>query len=568
MRTEANKPNLRGPIWRGLIIGFPMLIVLILISGIISAKRVEALRGKVFDDLEREHLKRLDAVLNLRDIISQAYIQAIQRGPARRINPELPEFKELPEALRVSLEQQLAIIRNTSLADTPEWRQFEVDLQTFLDDVLQPIRVGIHGFKSQNRAIDSLNNVVARLRRERSEIAQVAGLGWERTAQRDIWVTTIISLGLGIIVASLSVREIYLRFRELQNSYRAIAEAREFARTIINSSINAIFTLNDAGEVTSANVAFYRLLNTSRACLGLPYSEVFKSEPKLFGLVEDARADIASRRRYRGRIEISEDPRRVDLYISPLFIDESPQGLIGILVDVTETERAQEEIRRNQALAAIGQITAQVAHEVKNPLGGIKLNLSYLQRNIPKDNEEVQEILGEFSAGIDRLNKIVSELNQFARPRELVLTPLDLNQLLDEQLALVADKLQQQKIAVVKHYQPDLPTVKFDAHELSKAFINLLINAIDASSDGKQIELFTDQQDSRLCVRIVDHGVGMSKETLARLFEPFYSSKTNGTGLGMSIAKRSIEMHGGSLTVKSAKGSGTEVNVLLPINPN
>jgi two-component system sensor histidine kinase HydH len=181
-----------------------------------------------------------------------------------------------------------------------------------------------------------------------------------------------------------------------------------------------------------------------------------------------------------------------------------------------------------------------------------------------KNNEEVHEILAEFSAGIDRLNKIVNELNQFARPRELALVDIDLNQLLDQQIGLVADKLQQKKIEVVKQYQSDLPTAQVDAHEISKVFINLLINAIDASPEGRQLKLRTARQNGQFCVSIADNGAGMNKETLARLYEPFYTTKTNGTGLGMSIAKRGIELHGGSISVRSAPGLGTEIMVLLP----
>src|SRR5262249_30183902 len=130
---------------------------------------------------------------------------------------------------------------------------------------------------------------------------------------------------------------------------------------------------------------------------------------------------------------------------------------------------------------------------------------------------------------------------------------------------LVADKLQTKKIEVVKQYQANLPAAKFDAHELSKAFINLIINAIDASPERRQLKLRTVRQDSRLSVSITDQGVGMDKETLARLFEPFYTTKANGTGLGMSISKRIIELHGGSISIQSTVGSGTEVIVWLPL---
>ncbi|KAF0249926.1 MAG: multi-sensor signal transduction histidine kinase [bacterium] len=256
---------------------------------------------------------------------------------------------------------------------------------------------------------------------------------------------------------------------------------------------------------------------------------------------------------------------RIDSYITTFKVNNKIEGFIIVLVDVTEMENVREERQRNQALAAIGQIAAQVAHEIKNPLGGIKLNLSYLQRR-SGENEEAKEVIGEILTGVDRLNKTVSELSSFVRPKQLILLPIDINSVIEQELTLVADKIKQKNIEIERNFQFDLPTLMADHYELSKAFINFLINAIDASYDLGKIKISTQQEDNKIVVAFIDYGKGMNRETLSRLFEPFFTTKSTGTGLGMSIAKRVVEMHEGTLMVESKLGEGTHIIVKLPVN--
>lgn len=566
MKVTPSEQLPRTPLSFGLIIGFPALIILILISGLISSQLVGSLRAQVVDDLEREHIARLDALLDLRESISSIYIKARERPVERLKDPSLSQFTALPKETEQQISRDLAVLRATSISKTKEWQKFEQVFQNFLYEAINPVASGINGFNNQRDAAESLVPIFDQVRAQRANIYISAGSNLQQEAQHNILVTTFISLMLGLTVSTISLREIINRFRDLQTSYRALDAARLFTRKIIDSNVNAILTLDANNNLTDANPAFYQLLGINSSYIDQPLTKVLEQEPALLKSFTETQAFSE---RYRGRITIGQlEPRRIDIYVSPLFINDTRSGTIGLLIDVTEVERAQQENLRNQALAAIGQLTTQVAHEIKNPLGGIKLNITYLQRIVQRndDNQEIHEILEEFSAAIERLSKIVMEMNQFARPRELNRSPFDVHQLIDEQLAFVADKVKNKNIDIKKNYQPELPFVRIDHIELAKAMINIIINAIDASPASAPLFISTKHKNTEVEITIQDQGSGMSKETLSRLFEPFFTTKGQGTGLGMSITKRAIELHGGKLAIKSKEGEGTTVVVTLPIN--
>ncbi|MBI4854344.1 MAG: hypothetical protein HY819_21300 [Acidobacteria bacterium] len=547
-----------------LILGFTILIFLIVASGFISAYQVSLIRSTV-TNLEQDHINQLNTMIKIREIISQIYIEAREAVNLRRTNPSAKPLLSLPIAISSDLDKQLQVIEQTDVALTQEWKTFNNLLRQFIDTTTDPLYLQINGFNHQKLAFNALDDVIKKMRADRIKINQQTN-AVQIKAERYILVTTAISLFVGLLVAVLAILEIQKRFYQLQESILSINQAKEFNKNVINGVVNALFTLDAKGNLTSANQAFYDLLNLSESCLGEIYQEVLKKELDLCKLIEQAYEGLPNDVSYRGRVNLMPDSKifRVDSYITNFKVNDKIEGFIIVLVDVTEIENVREERQRNQALAAIGQIAAQVAHEIKNPLGGIKLNLSYLKRN-NQANEETKEVIDEISTGIDRLNKTVSELSSFVRPKQLMLVATDINSIIDQELALVADKIKQKNIEIVRHFQPNLPTLLADQYELSKAFINFLINAIDASNSLGKIDISTLENNNKIIVTFIDGGKGMNRETLARLFEPFFTTKATGTGLGMSIAKRVIEMHEGALTVKSSLGQGTEITVELPI---
>jgi len=255
-----------------------------------------------------------------------------------------------------------------------------------------------------------------------------------------------------------------------------------------------------------------------------------------------------------------------DVYDSPLLIGGEQRGVILVFLDVTEVEVAQMELLRNRALSAVGQMTAQVAHEIRNPLGSINLALSLLKRRSSSHSEEERDVIAAIENSVAHLGTIVTELLEFSRPKELSRAPVNLNSLLDGILPMVQDRSRSKNIKIDKHYDDELPDANYDEAELRKLFINLIINAIDASDAGGHIELRTGRDGpGNLVVEVADNGCGMDAETIRRLYEPFFTTKSKGTGLGMAIARKITELHRGDLRVLSKKGVGTTMTVRLPL---
>ncbi|MBK7992625.1 MAG: PAS domain-containing protein [Blastocatellia bacterium] len=565
LTKELPNPNNRSGISLILIIGYATLLSLIITSGFISSYQVSLIRSSV-TNLEQDHINQLNTIFKIRELISEIYFEARDIVRLRRADPNIKQFTALPTNLNSELEKQLQTIEDSSISKTDEWKKFNLSLAQFTKTAINPFYFQINGLAHQQETFKELDEVVKKIRLERTKIADQSN-ALQLNAEKAINTTTNVSIAVGLIVAGLTVVEIQKRLRQLQLSFRVISQAREFNRNIINGVVNALFTLDTSGSISSANQAFYNLFNLTPDVLGRSYQDFLKNEAELYQKITELyeNSNIINNN-YCGRINLMPNDKllRADLYITALKINEQPIGFILILVDVTEMELAQQERTRNQALVAIGQIAAQVAHEIKNPLGSIKLNLTYLGRTIAK-NEEAIEVISEIQSGVDRLNKTISELSTFVRPKELMLSNIDINLNIEEQLAFIKDKIQEKNIQVECQFQSDLPLIKADSHELGKAFINFLVNGVEASKEAGKIIIATKSLENKVLISFTDFGIGMTRETIARIFEPFFTTKPTGTGLGMSIAKRVIEMHKGSVQINSKIGEGSQINIELPI---
>jgi signal transduction histidine kinase len=254
------------------------------------------------------------------------------------------------------------------------------------------------------------------------------------------------------------------------------------------------------------------------------------------------------------RVEVSED----DLELLALFSSQA----------ATAVRNTHELGRlRSGALAALGQMATQVAHELKNPLAGLRLYARHLEQRLAADREGA-ELAGKITSIVDHLAGVVSEITAFGRPPRLARVPTALHQLLDECLTLARARCAADRIEVVRAYDPRCPDALVDPRELRKAFLNLILNALEALGGSGRLGLTTayTAETRQLAVTLEDTGPGMSDETLSRAFDLFFTTKPAGTGLGMAIARSVIDLHGGELTIVSVLGQGTRVRVRLPVD--
>jgi signal transduction histidine kinase/CheY-like chemotaxis protein len=227
-------------------------------------------------------------------------------------------------------------------------------------------------------------------------------------------------------------------------------------------------------------------------------------------------------------------------------------------------EQSQMQLVQTEKLAATGRLAASLAHEINNPLQAIHNSLQ-LMLSFQLEAAEQQEYLKIADEEIERLMNLVASILEFARPPQREMRATNLNDVVERVLALAGKYLQHRRVVVKRTLSSDLPPIVVAPDELEQVFINLVLNAVDAMPDGGTLHLASWQaRDGRLAVAFSDTGHGISPENLARVFEPFFSTREDGTGLGLTVSHNVIERHGGEIVVESTVGKGTTFTVWLP----
>ncbi len=231
-------------------------------------------------------------------------------------------------------------------------------------------------------------------------------------------------------------------------------------------------------------------------------------------------------------------------------------------------ETAVAQVRRSERLAALGQLTAGLAHELRNPLGTMKTSAELLARSVAGENPIAQEMAGYISAEVDRTNSLITRFLDFARPQHLRLEPGDISTLLDHAVASFYRERPASLagIEIYKNYSPGIPPMKFDAELLERVFSNLILNAAQASPPGGVVTVKTQLLDNKKVeVAVIDRGTGIEAKNLESIFNPFFTTKPDGVGLGLPICAKIVDEHGGQITVESSAGEGSVFHVVLPV---
>jgi len=262
----------------------------------------------------------------------------------------------------------------------------------------------------------------------------------------------------------------------------------------------------------------------------------------------------------------SKSGQQLDVMINASLLNEKKQLYLCIIQDITARKRKEREKQQQEKFAITGRIARLVAHEVRNPLTNILLAVSQLKTEPVAETEDTQLYLDIMERNCHRINHLVTELLQSTRMSELNMLPLGLNVLVEKALHLAADRLQLNNIAVVKELcEPDCKILA-DEDKILIAFLNIIINGIEAMKAGEgQLSIHSWQETDRVFVRISDNGSGISGQNLAKLFEPFFTNKTKGTGLGLTATQNIILQHHGSIAVESTLGEGTSFLISFPI---
>lgn len=247
----------------------------------------------------------------------------------------------------------------------------------------------------------------------------------------------------------------------------------------------------------------------------------------------------------------------------PMVIHGETRGIIGYGRDVTKLRKTEEKLRRSEKLSVVGELSASVAHEIRNPLTSL---IGFIQL-LESEDEKHQYYYSIMADELNRINHITGELLLLAKPQQLKFVQADLHSLLSTVISLLKPEAALHNIEIHSSFGPKDSLIECEPNQLKQLFINLIKNAIEASHPGGKVAISADcGDDGKVEISIMDDGVGISKERLERIGEPFYSSKEKGTGLGLTVSSKIVDAHHGKMEFKSELNKGTKVIITLPAN--
>ena len=357
----------------------------------------------------------------------------------------------------------------------------------------------------------------------------------------------------------------------------ALAAARAQHEDLLSSLQDAVIVVSPVGEVVLWNPAAEELLKVSASsAVGKAFDQVLPQAEALGELLVKALAAGRPYADFEAPLVRPDGARVTVSAVASILAGAGgePRGAVLALRDISRLRELEETLRRSDRLAALGQMAAGVAHEVRNPLVGIRAAAQFLEGD-PAFTLGLREYTGVIIREVDRLNAIVEDLLAFASPKPVQFAPCNLNQVLEETLALEGAALAAAGISVARLYDPQLPLILGDPPRLHQVFLNLLRNAAEAMPGGGALTVRTrfERLSSRLGGRaaavaeVADAGQGIAPEIARHLFNPFFTTKARGTGLGLAISLRIVEDHGGAIEAEAAAGPGATFAVILPLAP-
>ena len=336
----------------------------------------------------------------------------------------------------------------------------------------------------------------------------------------------------------------------------------------VNFAIDAsaiVATTDTRGRITYVNDKFCEISRYTREELLGKDHRILNSghHPKEF--IRDLWVTITSGKIWRGELRNRAKDGSlywVDTTIVPFLDDHGkPYQYMALRYEITARKTSEERLREQEALARLGQMAAVVAHEVKNPIAGIRGALQVIASRMPAESRD-KPIVGDIIARLDALNGIVHDLLVFARPRQLRSEATDLDRLIRNTLHLL------HRDPTFANLHVDFPeseaVAPVDAEQLQLVFTNVLMNAAQAMGGSGEIQVAIERRQQRFVISVADHGAGMPHDVREKVFEPFFTTKHRGTGLGLPIARRIVEAHGGTIDIDNPEAGGTTVLISLP----
>ena len=352
-----------------------------------------------------------------------------------------------------------------------------------------------------------------------------------------------------------------------------------FYRDLVWNLRNGVVAVTADGHVAVMNDVAYRILGLKPRTtdIGRHYTSVLKDEPDITRMIA-------------GAFELSHLPNRAELRLKTTGkvigytlsqVRDAAGGVTGATLffkDLTRVEQLEERERLRDRLAALGEMAAAIAHEVKNPLAGIEVMAGLLKRQLP-ESEDAQAILADIIKEAKMANAIVLEVLEFVRPIRLQVEHVSLGEAITDAVSLAEGHGPRGNVAVDVTLPADLPAIQADPHQLRQIFTNLLINAYEALNGRGNVRIVAatlpdedlpggSESGPTVQVEVIDDGPGIPPEVVDRIFSPFFTTKPQGSGLGLAIVRKIVDAHDGRIDVTVKPGAGTEFRLTLPVTGN
>jgi len=354
----------------------------------------------------------------------------------------------------------------------------------------------------------------------------------------------------------------------LAQGYRSVrgslSRARAFSDSLVNHMPIGLVAMDPGKRIIAFN-------ETAEALFGLPAGDVLgrTSEETLPEIITETTEGLGATQQILEKetdCPVSRE-RTIPLSIIATRLQDDEGNFFGYVIlfrDLTEVQHLKRELERNRRLAAIGSLASGVAHEIRNPLSSIKGFATYLRERY-RDNPEDLQVTDIMIQEVERLNRVIGQLLEFSRPLILNRKVAAIEPILRHAMKMIEIQALEKGVSLEVDFGRMVPDLLLDSDRMTQVFLNLTLNALNAMEKGGTLSLrVTQSGDRTVRVDISDTGTGIGKEELGRIFDPYFTTRPSGTGLGLPIAQRIVEAHGGEILVSSEPGRGTVFSVLLP----
>lgn len=349
-----------------------------------------------------------------------------------------------------------------------------------------------------------------------------------------------------------------------KGSQTRLRRMRAFTDLLVSSLPVGLVATDSAGNIQIFNLVAEEILGIKEdRVVGLAPTAVLPVQ--LGEIIEQT--GTGGKGPYRRELSLRRDDGRIrSLLLAALAVVDSEDRHVGTMLliqDVSEVKQLEEELKRNERLAALGEMAAGVAHELRNPLSSIK-GLAVLLKSRFSEAGPDRETADILVREVERLNRSIGELLDFARPDRLEKKKVSLTGILEKAISLIRLDADSTGVAISTAFAADPDFVHADQDKLNQVFLNLFLNSIQAMPAGGRLGISTSLEEERLICKVEDTGCGIDAALLPRVFDPYVTTKSDGTGLGLAMSVKIVEEHGGKIEIKSSSGQGTTVRLSLP----